>query len=202
MRRSKEDTAQTRQDLLEAALEVFSTKGYTASTLEDIAKAANVTRGALYHHFSGKAELYNTLLEQAADRPAQVVQSAVAEGGTFLEVMRRVFVRQITLIQSDATYRATAELVMFKLEPNAELEAANEMLVSGRQTTLEMLTQSFAQGVELGVIRTDLEPVEIARAFLALQIGLFHVWSTPPQGFDLERSANALAKVLIAGIEA
>ena len=188
--------------LLEAALEVFSTKGYTASTLEDIAKAANVTRGALYHHFSGKAELYNTLLEQAADRPAQVVQSAVAEGGTFLEVMRRVFVRQITLIQSDATYRATAELVMFKLEPNAELEAANEMLVSGRQTTLEMLTQSFAQGVELGVIRTDLEPVEIARAFLALQIGLFHVWSTPPQGFDLERSANALAKVLIAGIEA
>jgi AcrR family transcriptional regulator len=202
MKRSKEDAAQTRETLLEAALTVFSAKGYTASTLEDIAKAANVTRGALYHHFTGKAELYNTLVAQAAGQPGQIVQQAIAEGGSFLEIMRKVFVRQITLIESDAIYRATAELAMFKLEANAELEAANELINNGRQATLEMLAEAFAGGIANGFVRSDLEPVEIARTFLSLQIGLFHVWSTHPQAFNLEHSANILAEVMVAGIQA
>jgi AcrR family transcriptional regulator len=202
MKRSKEDAAQTRETLLGAALTVFSTKGYTASTLEDIAKAANVTRGALYHHFAGKAELYNTLVAQAAGQPGQVVQQAIAEGGSFLEIMRKVFVRQIALIESDATYRATAELAMFKLEANPELEAANELISNGRQATLEMLAGAFQEGIQAGFVRSDLEPVEIARTFLSLQIGLFHVWCTHPQAFNLEHSANALAEVMVAGIQA
>jgi TetR/AcrR family acrAB operon transcriptional repressor len=49
MRRTKEDAEQTRQDLLDAALTIFSKKGYTATRLEDIAKVAGVTRGAIYH---------------------------------------------------------------------------------------------------------------------------------------------------------
>jgi TetR/AcrR family transcriptional regulator, acrAB operon repressor len=202
VKRNKLDAAQTRETLLEAALEVFSAKGYTASTLEDIAKAAGVTRGALYHHFSGKAELYTTLVTQAASQPGQIVQQTLAEGGTFLEIMHTVFVRQIRAVEQNPRYRATAQLAMFKLEPNPELEQANALLSQGRQATLELLTQAFAEGIAQGVIRPNLEPVEVARTFISLQIGLFHVWSTHPQSFDLERSATVLADVMIAGIQA
>ena len=62
MRRTKEEAEQTRQDLLDAALTVFSQKGYTATRLEDVARAAGVTRGAIYHHFGSKAELYSALI--------------------------------------------------------------------------------------------------------------------------------------------
>ena len=202
MKRSKQDAAQTRDALLEAALAVFGSKGYAASTLEDIAKAAKVTRGALYHHFAGKAELYHTLVTQAASQPGQVVQTAIAEGGSFLEIVRKVFVRQIVLLETDPQYRATAELVMFKLEPHAELEQAAELLSSGRRATLELLTGAFEQGIEHGLVRSDLGSTELARTFMALQIGLFHVWSTHPHAFDLEQSAQAVAEVLIAGIQA
>ena len=188
--------------MLSAALEVFSKKGYTASTLEDIAQAAEVTRGALYNHFRGKVDLYNTLVAQAARQPGQIVQAALAEGGPFLEIMRRVFVNQIILLETDPIYRATAQLAMFKLEPNPELEGAAELLNRGRQSTLELLTGAFEEGLEHGFVRPELEAVEMARTFMALQIGLFHVWSTHPQAFNLEHSARALAEVMIAGIQA
>jgi len=62
MKRTQEEAAKTRQDLLDAALQVFSQQGYQAARLQDIAKAAGVTRGAIYHHFGSKAELFNTLM--------------------------------------------------------------------------------------------------------------------------------------------
>jgi AcrR family transcriptional regulator len=201
VKRRKEDADQTRDALLKAALTVFSTRGYTVSTLSDIAMAANVTRGALYHHFSGKAELFNTLLQQAINQPAQIVQVALAEGGTFLEIIHRVFVQQIVAVQTDPVYRATVELVMFKLESNPELEEAKLLLSNGRQASLELLEQSFEGAQRSGVVRKNLKPLEFAKFFLSLQIGLFHLWSSHPGDFDLERSANAAAEVMIAGIQ-
>lgn len=202
MKRRKEDADQTRDALLHAALTVFSIKGYTASTLNEIATTANVTRGALYHHFSGKAEMFNTLLQQAVDQPKQIVQVALTEGGTFLEIIKRVFVQQIIAVETDPIYRATVELVMFKLESNPELEAAKQLLSNGRQASLELLEQSFKDGQRSSFVRKNLKPLELARLFLSLQIGLFHVWSLQPADFDLEQSARAAAEVIIAGIKA
>ena len=202
MKRSKADAEQTRDALLRAALTVFSRQGYTASTLSDVASEANVTRGALYHHFAGKAQMFNTLLQQAVELPTQIVEAAIAEGGTFLEILHRVFTRQVTVVESDPIYRATVELVMFKFEANPELEEAKLLLSNGRNASLALLQQSFEQGQHAGAVRKSLAPMELARMFLALQIGLFHVWILRPEDFDLTQSAHALADVMIAGIRA
>jgi len=65
-RRTKEEAGLTRASLLRAALAVFSTKGYAAATLEDVAAKAGVTRGAIYWHFGSKAELYTACREALA----------------------------------------------------------------------------------------------------------------------------------------
>ena len=54
MRKTKEEAALTRKRLLEAAVRVFSEKGFTASKLSEIADKAGVTRGAIYWHFGNK----------------------------------------------------------------------------------------------------------------------------------------------------
>jgi TetR/AcrR family transcriptional regulator, acrAB operon repressor len=87
MRRTKDEAAITRATLLKTALSVFSAKGYSAATLDDLAKAAKMTRGAIYWHFKNKADLYNTLVEEVSARGAAVVQAAVAEGGTLIEIL-------------------------------------------------------------------------------------------------------------------
>ncbi|MGE7369369.1 TetR family transcriptional regulator [Neorhizobium sp. NPDC001467] len=64
MRRTKAEAAETRAAILESAERMFFEKGVAACTLDDIAAAAGVTRGAVYWHFSSKTdiflELYNT----------------------------------------------------------------------------------------------------------------------------------------------
>jgi AcrR family transcriptional regulator len=57
-----------RAEILDAALAVFSEKGYDAGTMRDIARRVGVTEPALYRHFAGKEELFLTLLEAIAGR--------------------------------------------------------------------------------------------------------------------------------------
>ena len=60
-RRTKEDAEKTRQALMKTALQLFFKKGVTATTLNDIAKAAGVTKGAFYWHFKNKLELIQAI---------------------------------------------------------------------------------------------------------------------------------------------
>ena len=64
MRRTKEEAEQTRQSILDAAVEVFSERGVARASLENVAKAAQVTRGAVYWHFTNKQEIFDALHER------------------------------------------------------------------------------------------------------------------------------------------
>ena len=63
MRKTKEEAQQTRSNLLNAALNVFYERGVSKASLDEIAKAAGVTRGALYWHFKNKEDLFEALFQ-------------------------------------------------------------------------------------------------------------------------------------------
>lgn len=63
-RKSKELTRNTYEALLDAAVEIFSHKGYSNSTFHEIAERAGLTRGAIYWHFTGKIELLDAALQR------------------------------------------------------------------------------------------------------------------------------------------
>jgi len=201
MRRTKEEAAVTRATVLKAALSVFSAKGYAAATLNDVASAAKVTRGAIYWHFKSKADLYNTLTGELSARGANVVQEAVAEGGAFLEILRRVFVRQCALIEEDKEARAVMELALFKTGLNPELQAGRKKQLEAGTTLLAGITETMRQGIALGVLRNDLDPADMARAFIAFENGAIQLWLSFPKSFSLKVSAESFADILISGLQ-
>jgi AcrR family transcriptional regulator len=69
---------QRRAQLLEAASEVFTAKGYHAAAMDDIAEAAGVSKPVLYQHFGSKLDLYLALLDQACERLVDLVSDALA----------------------------------------------------------------------------------------------------------------------------
>lgn len=202
MRRTKEEAAITREQLLYKALTVFSRKGYAATTLEDIAGEAGVTRGAIYWHFGSKAELYNTLVREHGDRGKQIMGQAVSEGGTLLDILRRVFVRQLQAVEEDHKIRALMELYLFKTGRIPELEEGREQQIESSAGLIEMLAGIMQQGIRQGLLRKDVGPKEMARAYLAFQNGLINLWLTAPAQFSLKDSAEDYADVLMAGIQA
>ena len=65
-RRTKEEAEQTRRKLIHTALMLFSEKGVAKTTLNDISKAAGVTKGAFYWHFKDKREIFEAIHEAYA----------------------------------------------------------------------------------------------------------------------------------------
>jgi AcrR family transcriptional regulator len=69
----------TRHGLLDAARRLFGEQGYAATSLDEIAQAANVTKGALYHHYEGKQELFGAVYEQVKREASERAATAFLE---------------------------------------------------------------------------------------------------------------------------
>lgn len=64
--------------LMNAARDLFAEQGFAATSLDDVAAAAGVTKGSLYHHFSGKTDLFEVVFEEQAELLSQRVAEVVA----------------------------------------------------------------------------------------------------------------------------
>ena len=202
MRKTKEEAEITREQLLKKALALFSKKGYAATTLQDIATEAEVTRGAIYWHFGSKAELYNTLIREYSERGNLIVQQAAAEGGSLLDILRRVFVRQLALVETSREMRAVMELQLFKTGPVPELAEGRQQQIEAGVGLIEMLTGIMEQGIAAGLLRPDVSAEDMARAYLAFQNGLIQLWLTTPDKFSLQERADSFATIFMVGIQA
>jgi TetR/AcrR family acrAB operon transcriptional repressor len=200
VRKSKEEAEATRKALLDAALIVFSQKGYAAARLEDVAEHAGVSRGAIYWHFHSKAELYNTLVDSV--QVEKVIKQAIAEGHSVLDIHRRIMIGLLVLVEEDATYRAVQELVLFKTEVTPELEEGTRTKAAALRETEDRIAQSFRAGIAAGEIRAELDPVIGARAAMTYINGIIFTWLIDQQAFSLREDAPALVDIFLRGIAA
>src|SRR5438552_18033625 len=106
--RRADHAADTRRGLVTAARRLFAKRGYAATSLDDVCDRARVTKGALYHHFRNKEDLFIAVLEQveaafvdagaAAVGPnADVWDALRAAGEGFLEVCARADTRRVVM---------------------------------------------------------------------------------------------------------
>ncbi|MFZ2178320.1 MAG: helix-turn-helix domain-containing protein [Rhodococcus sp. (in: high G+C Gram-positive bacteria)] len=79
-------TSATKEKVLDAAVEVFGERGFTAATMAEIVERSGVSVGSIYHHFGGKSEVFNAIWEDFVGllrgRVDEVVQAARLEGET------------------------------------------------------------------------------------------------------------------------
>jgi AcrR family transcriptional regulator len=78
--------AATRQALLDAACKLFGEHGYAATSIDDVAHAANVTKGAFYHHYDGKQELFAGVYEQVKREVSERVAAAFLEPDPWVDL--------------------------------------------------------------------------------------------------------------------
>ncbi|MGB3444963.1 MAG: TetR/AcrR family transcriptional regulator [Actinophytocola sp.] len=78
-------TESTRQALVDSALQLFTKRGYAATSLDAIVKTARVTKGALYHHFSGKQALFEAVFDQVGTAAVARLTNVVEGDGAAWE---------------------------------------------------------------------------------------------------------------------
>ena len=117
MRRTKEEAEQTRNAILEAAVDVFTEKGVARATLEQIAKAANVTRGAVYWHFKNKTDIFMALHDEL-HRPfiQDLVDGLENTGDDPLQSLKSYCIELVTRLEDDLYLRRVLSLFLLKCD--------------------------------------------------------------------------------------
>ena len=155
--RRQEYSAATKRALIEVALERFAQQGYAGTSLDEIVAGARVTKGALYHHFKGKQELFEAAFvwvqEAAAERIRSTIRStkdpwekAVTGLREFLAVTRTEAYRRIVIQEGPAVlgyerYRELEEHSTFGLVQDIVSSLLGSYALPA--STLEAFTRLF-----------------------------------------------------------
>ncbi|VFS67412.1 Potential acrAB operon repressor [Raoultella terrigena] len=126
-RKTKQQALETRQHILDVALRLFSQQGVSSTSLAAIAKAAGVTRGAIYWHFKNKSDLFNEIwvLSEASISDLEVEYRAKFPNDP-LSVVREILVYVLEATVTEERRRLMMEIIFHKCEFVGEMTAAQE----------------------------------------------------------------------------
>jgi AcrR family transcriptional regulator len=186
---SRLPAARRRRQLLDVALEVFAQKGFHATSMEEVAEAAGVTKPVLYQHFASKRELYLELLEDVGGQMMTAVAKAVAQArGPHQQV--------------EAGFAAYFRFV-------AEHEDAFKLLFGGGARRDEEFADAVSH-VESSIaeelarlIEADIDTEhrrQLAHGLIGLAEGVSRYWVAGGRDIDVERLSRRMAQMSWAGL--
>jgi TetR/AcrR family acrAB operon transcriptional repressor len=185
-RRTKEEAAATRERILDAAAQVFVEHGVSRASLEEVAEAAKVTRGAVYFHFKDKCALFQALMDRSPF-PVDAVHDANRTANDDADPLARIerqLVQVLRLASSDPAMRRTVEIVCEKVEYVDELLPLRRRVQHTRETWVQDIERELDAAASQGRIDHRLPRHALALGLAAQAEGLIRSWLADP-AFDL-----------------
>jgi len=202
-RRTKAEALATRDRILDAAERVFSRRGATRPSLEDIAAAASVTRGAIYWHFRNKADLFAAMLARVTLPMEEMVGRSGDDALTDpLGYIRRCMVTVLRKTTDDAQTRRVFEIVCHKCEYVDEMARVRDRYVEMRADCLGEIERGVRNAVRRGLLPAGVNARSAAVGLHALVDGLISNWLLDPKYFPLAREAGRMVDQYLAGLGA
>lgn len=179
---------------------MFSAKGYVSTRLEDIAKEAGVSRGAVYWHYGNKFRLYQELLKECYSHIEERVKAIVTSEESPLTRIRRFILEFFVSIEEDEEYRAIEEITSYKTEISKEFEPIVTELLKWMKETRRTLAALIQKGIEVGEIDPRVDPQAAAIALVSFVNGVEEVWLMDTTAFSPKKDAVKLIDIFLKGI--
>jgi len=198
----------SRADLISAATKVFAQRGYRATSLRDIADAAGIQRGSVYHHVTSKEELLLEGMVPALEQTTVEVERVIDTALTQDKPDHAVALKQAIAAHMHCLYgNESLEGVKAYLAEN--LLATHSDLTGEAKLRLRMLTKRhernfarlYAAGVEAGAFRADLDPM-LAAYLLFGMCNWVSRWYRPDGDWSLDRISDSIAATALSGCQA
>lgn len=139
----------SRNKVLEAAVELFAEKGYHQASMDDIALRANVAKGTLYYHFTGKSQLFRTIVSEGLQRIRGRIEADLNARLTLEEQIKRVIGHNLDLFMESS---GLAHIVFHELTNGIEEEVLAE-LKRLREEYVRFIAGILEEGQKLGIVR-------------------------------------------------
>ncbi|MDE2583308.1 MAG: TetR family transcriptional regulator [Rhodospirillales bacterium] len=185
-----ETQAAKRERVLHAAMALFYERGYSATTLDDVAARLGVTKPFIYTYFRGKADLLAALCQPTIALSLQAVAQAAAEPGPPTERLRRAMVDFTRVVLS----RQANIAIFFREEKHLEPAALDEINAL-RKRFDQVLSALLAEGVAAGAF--EIADPSLAALAIGGMVSWAYTWYRPNGRMDLETMCGRMAELAL-----
>jgi len=191
--------ADTRTRILEAAEKVFAEHGYGGASLEKVASAAGMTKGAVYWHFSSKQDVYLAMMERHLSRqqrqlPGQI--QAILEAEDPELALRQWFQSQLDCLEEGNGN----PMLFFEFVTSTREPEVREKLQTVYGTVLDAVGAFLKDMRSKGYIAAEVDPRHLGVMIDALLKGVLIEWLIDPQRCQLQPLMETMSRVLWRGI--
>lgn len=171
-RRTKEEAEQTRRDILQASLDMFCDKGYTRTTIDDIAKSINLTKGAIYWYFRNKPDILKALIVEDFQNTQAKLESYLPHPQT-LDELKRHFMFLADLLEKDQNFRKLSYFLMFQMEwSNGLVNSFKDLFEKYRELPRKTILDALRAEQNSGNIASDIDLDAMACTIHNMWVGL------------------------------
>ncbi len=192
VKKTKAEALKTRQLLIDTAIAQFAARGVTNTTLNDIADAAQVTRGAIYWHFENKIQLFNEIWRQQPALSELITIDLTAEWqNNPLRLMREKLILGLQYIATNPRQRALMQILYHKCEFHEEMlseQYIREKIGFSHPQMRSLLIQAIARGQLSPSLDLDVILIILHGCFS----GIVKNWLMNQGQYDLFSQAPAL----------
>lgn len=199
MRKTKEEAEITKQKIMDASLQLFKNMGVDATRLQDIAKAAGMTRGAIYWHFKNKLDILTTLMLDMKKRFEVLLKNFQEEDGGAVEKLERLIHEIIMAHTADERFQDLI-IVMMSNYQRSQNPRKHHFKAEFPTQFIETVSDLTRQGMDEGAIRRDIDPNEIAWIVLFIITGSIITNLEFPNAYKVSDKSDRIVDCFMHGI--
>ncbi|MEY2633378.1 MAG: hypothetical protein RIR00_2032, partial [Pseudomonadota bacterium] len=188
-----------RCQIIAAARQLFAERGVSRTSLEQVAAAAGVTRGAIYWHFANKTELFYAVRDDAALPLFDRMDEVLLDGADPLAAVASSMLAILDGLESDPKVREIFEVMSLKCEYVGEFAPVLARIYQCSGEWAAKMVTAYTLAREKGLLRPELEPRLLALETQAFMFGLVRLWLMDGGAENTRRQARQLIAAHIAG---
>ena len=187
--------SERREEILALAAKIFADKGYASTSVREIADAAGILSGSLYHHFASKEAMLDEIMHGFLDHIVEQYRATVDAGGDPIDVLRALVREAFSSLGGNP-----AALAVMINEFNFLVQFPRfTYLREGAEETERLWTGVIEEGMRTGVFRSDIDARMIYR-FMRDTIWISVRWYRPDGKYSPEEIADFYVAMLLDGL--
>jgi len=190
--------------ILDAAVELFSAKGFNAVSMREIASSAGVSKANIYHHFESKEALYRAILDQSARELSGLVESLADGRGSYESRIAEFAVGHLQHLDANPL----ASRLIIREAFSGDDESGRLLVDQVFGSIFERIVSIFRSGQQAGALRSDLDPALCATLLMGADVFFFQARGVLRQLPQAEfashppRFSREMVEVLLRGMSA
>ncbi|WP_238009326.1 TetR/AcrR family transcriptional regulator [Dactylosporangium sp. AC04546] len=180
--------------IVDVAVNEFLNRGYDGTSMDDLARAAGISKSSFYHHISGKEQLLRLGVSRALDALFAVLDEPEATSGAHVDRVRHILRRT-----ADVIVDKTPEVaLLIRVRGNTETE---RWALERRREFDRTVVRLVRQAVRNGDIRSDVDPALLTRLLFGMVNSVVE-WYQPGGRQTARQLADAVERVALTGMQA